>query len=299
MGQGDKGKGSQQLFDLDSLKPLDGQLTGKGFEGAHIRRRFAASSDGSLFTSWIPGISPNGMASLIQKDNQWLSHYEHDSAGALIPGASGQFIYTSQGVYTPKWVNINPTKGTYIPALNSRFFLHIDQPATLAQKKADKETRITLHFEGEDRVLANVPGLDLPPNLYQAIVNDLPNDKRVFFIPDAKLIITITNDAQMGLHHFDVDHALATSGKKYLLVVSNPPSFVSRGTLYSYQLVVKSKNGGVTYSLAGAPPGMTISPTGLVTWQVPKNFALGQRNGLVLIRDKDGATSHALGINVR
>jgi len=52
---------------------------------------------------------------------------------------------------------------------------------------------------------------------------------------------------------------------------------------YEYSLDVASKKGGVTCKLENGPVGMTISPTGVISWQVPADFTDSQVNIIVRI----------------
>ena len=50
----------------------------------------------------------------------------------------------------------------------------------------------------------------------------------------------------------------------------------------------KSRRGGLQYKLDSGPKGMTLSPTGLLEWNVPSDSANPQENVIVTIRDKSG-----------
>src|SRR5262245_54716997 len=112
--------------------------------------------------------------------------------------------------------------------------------------------------------------------------------RRAFFIPEAKVIVVlpVSND-RVVLHKFDVDDALEKSGLDYLFVASQPPRSVKAGTTFTYPLQVKSKHGGVTFKLDAGPKGMTVSATGVVTWDVPAD-ATGDQEILLTVKDKTG-----------
>ncbi len=110
-----------------------------------------------------------------------------------------------------------------------------------------------------------------------------------FFIPRARLIVVFpeSND-RLELHHFDADEALEKSGLEYLLVTSQPPIAAQRGGEFKYQVVVKSRKGEVNYQVSSGPPGMKVSPTGLVTWQVPADSREDETNVILGVRDSSG-----------
>ena len=56
----------------------------------------------------------------------------------------------------------------------------------------------------------------------------------------------------------------------------------------SYQVKVKARQGGIKYKLDAGPKGMSISPTGLLRWQVPADFAEPETDVILSIADKTG-----------
>lgn len=82
------------------------------------------------------------------------------------------------------------------------------------------------------------------------------------------------------------------------VITSSAPTSAVQGNLYSYQLVVNDPddaNNGVdlTYSLVTAPPGMTISTTGLIEWTVPADSESGIP---VQVRVADGGENGAVAV---
>jgi hypothetical protein len=51
---------------------------------------------------------------------------------------------------------------------------------------------------------------------------------------------------------------------------------------------VKSRKEGVKYQVSSGPPGLEVSPTGLVKWQVPANDGEAGSDVIVTIRDASG-----------
>lgn len=78
------------------------------------------------------------------------------------------------------------------------------------------------------------------------------------------------------------------SGVDYLVIASSPPPAAKKGTLDAYRLAVKSKKGGVTSRLESGPPGMKLSPKGVLTWRVPPDFAEDQADVFITVRDAGG-----------
>lgn len=95
----------------------------------------------------------------------------------------------------------------------------------------------------------------------------LIRDKRLHLFPAARLIIGIprTND-RLILRQFDPLQALKEGKIDYLIVASSPVTMATKNAMYSYQIQVESKRGGVTFSLESGPEGMKITPSGKLTW---------------------------------
>ena len=83
-----------------------------------------------------------------------------------------------------------------------------------------------------------------------------------------------------SIRHFDPEEELQRSGKDYLVVMSRPPHAVAVGQTLEYQVAVKANNDKVEYRLDSGPEGMTISPSGLLRWEVktPPPIGIAQVN---------------------
>src|SRR5262249_18322460 len=132
-----------------------------------------------------------------------------------------------------------------------------------------------------------LPDVDWPDDLNHWDRQPFANDRRIHLIPEAKVLITIpsTND-KVVLHRLDVDRLLDKSGIDYLFVTSRPPAAARKGQVFTYQLAVKSKKGGVTCKLDSGPEGMTVSKAGLVRWAVPADFKDKEVDVIVTVGDR-------------
>jgi hypothetical protein len=114
-------------------------------------------------------------------------------------------------------------------------------------------------------------------------------DQRVMLIPSAKLLVVVpaTND-RLVLHKLDIDAAIETSGIDYLLVTSSPVTSTRRGGNYAYDIVTKSKKGGVKFKLESGPDGMKVDASGRLTWAVPADYAGKTADVLLTVADSAG-----------
>jgi hypothetical protein len=75
-------------------------------------------------------------------------------------------------------------------------------------------------------------------------------------------------------------------------ITSTPP--VVSDEVYTYQVVARDPDKDkLTFSLEKYPPGMTISSTGLIRWELPKEVAQKQEIPVkIKIDDGDGGSAY-------
>jgi hypothetical protein len=96
----------------------------------------------------------------------------------------------------------------------------------------------------------------------------------------------MTND-RLLLYPFNLDDLLKKSNTDYLLVTSEPPTSVGRGTQLSYTPAVRSRKGGVTIKLDSGPTGMMLTE-GRLVWRVPADFGEKEVDVILTIADASG-----------
>jgi hypothetical protein len=294
---------SLSFFDIASLKPLEVRWEADNQLGAihrqHPTEHLRASANGALFAlidiaqpvtlTWEEGrVKPIHM--------RGIGHY-------ALPGPDGKSVFTDRGIFTP---DFQPTPGT--PSVPRGMPMHsFRYPATHGPYSIADDS---VYLLGEPRPIASLPaekpqplpdalprGFDLPAGrsggrpVFGGFPFDAPltQDKRNLLIPDAKLFVLIppSND-QIILTRLDIEAALEKSGIDYLFVTSTPPNTARPGALSAYRLEVRSKKGGVQSRLESGPPGMKLSAKGVLTWQVPADFAEPQADVLISVRDASG-----------
>jgi hypothetical protein len=246
----------------------------------HVR----ASADGKVFGLWCTGVSPSGLGTMVFTGTEARTYYDHTSVGQVVPGPDGKVVHTGSGLHTEQ----GKVLGTDRRELRLSFPAH-HGPFYLGQPPGGKNQPLSLYVVGDARKLADVPALDVFAEKEEGLRNDFTLDKRVHFLPDAKLILTIPGSKdRLVLQRFDVDEALQKSALDYLFVTSQPPRVANKGTAYVYQLEVKSKKGGVQYRLESGPKGMGITKGGLLWWRVPADAAAADVPVIISIRDGSG-----------
>lgn len=299
---GGEGFSRVTLLDIQTCKPLAVQRLGNGHVGAEPGTFVRASADGRVFGMWRAHVfSPSGIQTLVLTGKQLRGYYEHDSAGHVVPGPDGKFVYTARGTFTTQLKRLGEAGrggGPYcLPAHHGNFYLVLDSGERRFDRKdfaggpapGEPRQRVMVHLAGDGRPLVTLDDIELPRGTDPGDREDFSTDRRVHFIPAAKLIVTVpeTND-RLVLHRFDLDEALEKSGVDYLFVASQPPAFARKGAALAYQVQVRSKRGGAQCRLESGPPGMSVSPAGALRWDVPADFAGGEVDVLVGVGDRSG-----------
>jgi len=274
------------FLDLKTLKPLDIKAQGgqRGFEG-NIR----VSADGTVFGLWATGLSPSGLTSLILSGNELKGHYQHTTVGHIAPGPDGRILFTGTGLFTNETKPFGTGRdGTFsVPAVEGSFYLAVRFGDQFRPAKVRETAGMTVHVTGDSRPLATLP-LELG-NRDRFQQTGVPQDKRIQFIPAAKLLVTLpqTND-RLIVRHFDVEEAMDKAGVDYLFVASRPPQLAPRGKDFVYPMIVKSKKGGLQFSVEAGPEGLKVTKTGVVVWKVPADMPEGSHDVIVTVRDMAG-----------
>ena len=286
------------FLDLTTLKPMDVEIKEQPWVGGHAFTRFQvrAARDGSVFTGWVPGSSIHGTYTIALHGKTAQTQFHRQWTAHALPAPDGSLIYTDRGLLTPEMVSVVPERFDLMATLplldSSSYFVgfartgdwgspHLKMPPGL-YSATDKRLLVTLP-DLPEIALPERPRWNASPPAFETL------DKELHVIANAKLIITIaqTKD-ELLLRHFDLIEAMNKAGIDYLFVNSAPPSTATRGRLYIYQLDVKSKRGGVNYTLDSGPPGMTLSRAGRLEWLVPPNYTGSQENIIISIRDASG-----------
>jgi hypothetical protein len=264
-----------------------------------------ASANGQVFGFHDgAGGEPHALKTITLKGGQATVNAVWPAPGSLaVPAPDGRFVYLASGVYNTEFRQIQPKEGggrliggPWLPAEHGSYFMHLepageDVTGRPPGNKA-KGGSISFFLPGNDRPFARVN--DIEGVAHERIAYGNPEDKilfdrRVHFIPDAKLLVTIppTND-RLLVYRLDIEQELEKSGIDYLLVMSQPEPRAKKGDTYTYQLEVKSKKGGVKYKLESGPDGMTLDGKGKLTWKVPADFGQAEANVIISVGDSTG-----------
>jgi hypothetical protein len=292
------------FVDLEKFEPLPIQAANNGHyssyrDAVHIR----ASGTGDVFGMWCTSHSPQGMQTLVLLGKDAKVSYQHDSAGHIAPNFDGSAILTGfAGECTP---DLNRKGGEShghsgqmptIPSTHPRFYVAVpSEPGAQFNLGGEPfaNRKPTLHTLGSDTRIADLPSLDLgkPVDNASWSADDFTLDKRVLFVPQANQLVSIpfTND-RLIVQRFDTREVLEKANVDYFYVTSVPPRLFRKGERYHYTVEVASRKGGVDYELSSGPPGMSLSKSGDLYWNVPGDFANERVSVIITVRSVDGQT---------
>jgi hypothetical protein len=189
------------LINTETMRPIIGDLntqaasimTGSYRDLLHIR----ASADGKVFGMWCTSHSPSGMGVIVYSEAVTRTYYVHNSVGYVVPSPDGKALYTRTGKYPlgdqgkppDRLENGNPL----LPACQGEQYLSLPGPG--------RAGAATIEGLGNDKPIATLPDLGLPKLQEDFIKNDLTFDRRVNFVPEGRLLITIpSSDDRLVLY---------------------------------------------------------------------------------------------------
>ena len=130
------------------------------------------SGDGGVLTSYKPESSPQGHTIHVRRGDGFEQHRPpgYDSAGHFVPGPEGRYIYNARGVFTAEGKPVGK-QGSYndgsrycLPAVEGEaFYLRINVTGFPHLGDPGKTSRMYLHLSGDDRPVAEIPGVACHP----------------------------------------------------------------------------------------------------------------------------------------
>ena len=284
----------------ETVSPSGGGFQVEGVGGSsriHIR----ASAGGTLFGIWNSNGWPSGFHTLSVRGKSVFAINEYGPFAHLAPGCDGQTVFTgsggrldTEGKPQGQVEALAAPAEMTVPTSDPLYYLSVGGLAAAlpeARHPSPPPGGVTLavHATGDGTKLLSVTGLSEMAGLDRHDLfgeSDFTIDKRFHLVPTAHLLITIpaSND-RLVLRRLDLDAALNRSGGDYLIAAALPLLVATPGQKLEHQVVVKSRKGGVTYTLANGPDGLSVSPEGKITWLVPKELARQDARAVVSVGD--------------
>lgn len=289
-----------QFFSLQTLKPLDLHFAQpNGMSNWHPHgsvMHVAASADGQSFSGWYRGVSPSGLRLIRVQGNTIVGRHVHDGAGALLPSWDGSQLYTANGVYSADLKPLAPEhfrQKACIPVYRPGYFLTTSafDPHHHHNNGGNPKpgTPLSLYTASDRALLVTLPPLKevtTSRDAYYGAPGTLQWHERVFLVPQHGRLVTVADTRDhLVVRPFDLMAALNNAGIDYLFVDSLPVTAAHPGRAYRYPITVKSKKGGIKFTLDSGPDGMTLSKDGVLSWNVPANAEAGPAGVIVTVED--------------
>jgi hypothetical protein len=232
--------------------------------------------------------------------------YQQQGLSLPLPSYDGRWVYMSGGIFSQELERLSQSGETrctwFLPSSHPAFYIGLTPQGEFRGGAGSPHVLLSVYSSADHKLLAAFPDINGIANPTSgAAISGLALDRRILYLPTIDLLVTIpeTNDA-LVLHHIDLIGRLKQAGSDYLFVTSVPPAVAARGSSYQYAIDVRSSRGGVSYALSSGPKGMTLSPGGRLTWEVPADFAQPRAPVIVAVKDASGREIfHTFTINVR
>lgn len=242
-----------------------------------------SSADGRLVGNWNSKASSSSMRLIRLSGNRVFQIDASESSRFMLPSPDGSVVYTSAGIFSS---NAAPLAGApvrfsrdeiYLPAASGPLFLRLlDRPEERngrAQAVATEPVEAELFLQGESSPLLTIADVGL---IAQQVIESRQMkgrsqmiDKRLFLLTAVDSLVAVSpNLDELIIQQLHLDEELGKSSSDYLFVSSTPPATTNVGGRFHYQIEVKAKRSGLKFQLASGPVGLTVSPTGLVEWNV-------------------------------
>jgi hypothetical protein len=193
------------------------------------------------------------------------------AGGAKVFGGSENSIQTSFSAPAVQQV--------FVPSRHDDYYLGL----TFNGVAPGSTIPASLYIIGETRALGAIPELTLDTACFEPQREDFPICERVWFLPRSTLIITLPyGNRLLVAHKFDPVAMHDKSGIKTPALLTPPPRRAKAGEPFTYQFKVRSRAGGVKYTLDKGPDGMKLSDDGILDWAPPAELA-GQRIAVVVV----------------
>jgi len=269
-------RASYSFLDLDSLDMIDGLENARADDhsyrdAVHIR----AAANGKVFGMWATSHSPQGMSCMILKGKKTVFHDEHTSGGHIWPMPNGSTLATGRGIFTRTMSSRSRSNLPCYATTVDGFYLKLAvKPGRQNNTKSDKyKDEMGLYTTAENKKICSVPFKSLGPIDSRGWErHDFLMDKRIFYIVQSKQLLTIpATDEVIRVTPFDLTKELDNSDMDYMIVTSSAPNFCIKGEEFQHKVEWLCSSKNVSLELSSAPDGMTISQTGEVRWDVPKD----------------------------
>jgi hypothetical protein len=167
---------------LSPVKTSGGQRPTLFRDQLHIR----AAADGLLFGVWKTSVSPGGVGTILYAQPISQSFYAHESAGDVLPGATGKFLCTWSGLYNTEAKKLDAKLGLCLPALEGDYFLSFGSLGPKERQAKTLQAKVMAYAKDTPLGTVSIDNVDAG---YSG--GDFSFDKHVYFLPIAGYLVTL------------------------------------------------------------------------------------------------------------
>ncbi len=273
-------------LDLDTLATTEVHWTNWAPNNAYGPSEMRVSPDGSMLIGWGGGWAGSEVAFFNQGKQTGSNPNVRCGLAFALPSADNRYIFVSGGMHVRSLAitDIPSLGGAYIvPATEPGYFVGLAKMTGWAHVGDKLDSAQISVYNYDRRMLFALSKLD-----ELKVASPLRWEKRIHYYPLAGILVTVgAEQDRFIVRRVNLVDELARSGADYLVVVSQPP-MAKAGGKFSYKLAIRAKAGGVKVSLESGPDGLTVSPDGQVSWDVPARFEAPEAKVIVAMHDETG-----------
>lgn len=288
------------LVDLKTLEPIQLSSEPLGRQDG-LPYRMAVSADGQTFAGIKQGISGAAYSKMVFHGSHITMDGFHSTSHATrfaLPNANGSLFFVPEGreVFDNhrRKYTVEALKDCAVyPTVDPRWFIAV----RFAKSSLDDSQVTHVHFctTTDRRVVHTLVGIpEMAPTGRNTDGESAGweirgGTRRFYYLPWANLMVNPHwSKKRIYLRKVNVMQELEKTGIKYLFVNSLPINTALAGQTYNYQIETASKTGDVKYKLESGPEGMTLSPKGLLRWNVPADAEPSSKAVIVHVSDQSG-----------
>jgi S1-C subfamily serine protease len=171
-------------LDIEPVKTEGNPFFASFRDNIHVR----ASANGRLYGIWTSHQSPTGVGSMVFGKPISKYYYAHESAGDLLPSATGKFLCTSAGLHNSQATKIDPALGWCVAALEGDYYLCFGKLGFKEREAKTLQAKVFVY--GHDTPIGTLPIENVSSDDY-VTRNDFTFDKHLYFLPESGYLVTL------------------------------------------------------------------------------------------------------------
>jgi hypothetical protein len=192
--------GETVFFDLQKMQRIEMAFNPHNFFETSPRVFLRASSDGKVFA--CQAHESAAVQTCIWNEGK-VQKYQGGGGSFPVPAPDGGTICTSQGRFTPEMRPLDGPKSYFLPSHQGPYYLSLPD---VGRSPEQRKGTITVHAAGDGKMLVALTAVAEVKGLNPQDRGLPPIDKRIHFLPNARLLLTIPDTCdRLVLYRLDVE----------------------------------------------------------------------------------------------